>query len=80
MYSVASSMKPLWELLNYEEVMVWSHFQDEAFENVKMELSKLSILALYNPDANTKICSDASLFGLGAVFLPQHGSKWRPVA
>ena len=43
-------------------------------------ISKPSILALYNPDANTKIFSDTSLFGLGAVFLPQHGSKWRPVA
>ena len=78
--NVASLTKPLQELLSSKKSWRWSHFQDEAFEKVKKELTKPSILALYNPDANTKICSDASSFGLGAVLLQQHRSKWRPVA
>ena len=41
---------------------------------------KPSVLALYSPDANSKISSDASSFGLGAVLLQQHADKWRPVA
>ena len=57
--------------------MVLEPFQDNAFEKVKMELTKPAILALYDPDANTKICSDVSSLGLGAMFLQQHGSKWR---
>ena len=79
--NVASLMKPLRELLSSKKSWCWSHFQDEAFEKVKKELTKPSILALYNPDANTKICSDTSSFGLGAVLLQQqHRSKWRPIA
>ena len=77
---IASLTKPLQELLNTKKSWCWSHFQDEAFKKVKMELTKPSIFALYNPDANTKICSDTSSFGLGAVLLQQHKSKWRPVA
>ena len=45
-----------------------------------MELTKPSVLALYSPDTNSKISSDSSSFGLGAVLLQQRADKWRPVA
>ena len=78
--NIASLTKPLRELLSTKKSWCWSHFQDEAFEKVKMELMKTSVLALYSPDANSKISSDASSFGLGAVLLQQQADKWRPVA
>jgi len=38
-------------------------------------------LALYNPQANTKINADASAYGLGAVLLQQHSDMhWKPGA
>ena len=37
------------------------------------------MLALYDPAAKTKICADASSYGLGAVLLQQHSQQWRPV-
>jgi len=67
--NIASLTKPLRELLSTKKSWCWSHFQDDAFEKVKLELTKPSILALYSPDANSKISSDASSFGLGAVFM-----------
>ena len=73
--NIVSLTKPLREILSTKKSWCWSHFQDEAFEKVKMEQTKPSILALYNPDANSKICSDASSFGLGAVLPQQHRSK-----
>ena len=78
--NIASLTKPLREPLSTKKSWCWSHFQDEAFEKVKMELTKPSILAFYSPDANSKISSDASSFGLRVMLLQQHADKWRPVA
>ena len=52
--NMASLTKPLRELLSTKKSWYWSHFQDEALKKVKMELTKLSVLALYSPDANSK--------------------------
>ena len=38
-------------------------------------------LALYSPDAPTKICADESTYGLGAVILQlTDDSLWKPIA
>ena len=45
------------------------------------ELTRPTVLALYNPKANIKISPDASSFGLGAVLLQQSSKEsWNPVA
>ena len=38
------------------------------------------VLALYDPQADTKISADASSHGLGAVLLQKHGKEWQLVA
>ena len=78
--NITSLTKPLRELLSTKKSWCWNHFKDDAFEKVKLELTKPSTLALYSPDANSKISSDASSFGLGTVFMQQQADKWRPVA
>lgn len=57
----------------------WGPAQDEAFSQVKEELSKLTILALYDPQSPTKISAGASSYGLGAVLLQGSNDNWRPV-
>ena len=48
---------------------------------MKEELTKPTVLALYNPNARTKICADASAYGLGAVLLQHHEREdWKPIA
>ena len=42
--------------------------QEEAFTNIKTELTNPTVLALYNPQAETKISADTSSHGLGAVY------------
>ena len=78
---IAEVSKPLRELLSMKKSWLWGPAQDDAFDKVKQELTKPTVLALYDPQANTKICADASAYGLGAVLLQQHSDMhWKPVA
>ena len=55
--------QPLHELLSSKRSWVWGPTQDEAFKDIKAELARPTMLALYNPDAPTKICAAASAYG-----------------
>ena len=78
---IAEVSKPLRELLSMKKSWLWGPAQDDAFDKVKQELTKPTILAFYDPQANTKICADASAYGLGAVLLQQYSDMhWKPVA
>ena len=58
---------------------MWGPAQDKAFQEIKAKMTRPTTLAVYNPDAPTKICADASTYGLGVVLLQQH-NEWKPVA
>ena len=68
------------ELLSSKRVWNWGPAQEEAYVKVKAELTALTDLALYDPQADTKISVDASSHGLGAVLLQKNQQEWRPVA
>lgn len=77
---LAEISQPLRVLLSKKTVWMWGQAQEQAFTDLKEELSKSTILALYNPQAETKVSADASAYGLGAVLLQQNNSIWKPVA
>ena len=68
---IAELTSPLRELLSTKNVWVWGKSQDQSLEAIKQELAKPTVLALYSLEAKTKVCADASNFGLGAVLLQQ---------
>ena len=72
----AEYSQPLRELLHSKRVWVWGPEQEQAFQSKK----KPTVLAMYDPAAETKVSADASSFGLGAVMLQKAGNEWRPVA
>ena len=78
--NLAELTQPLRELLSKKNQWTWNSDQDRAFTQVKAELTKPTVLALYNPKAATKIAADASSYGLGAVLLQEQANSWKPVS
>ena len=77
---IADLTQPLRELLSARNVWQWSPKHDLAFAALKQVITKPSTLALYNPQVATKISTDASSYGLGAVLLQEEQGSWKPVA
>ena len=78
--NVAELSKPLRELLSNKKAWLWTPAQDEAFAKLKQELTTPTILALYDPNAETTISTDASSYGLGPILLQKLEDQWHPVA
>ena len=79
--NLAELAQPLRELLSVKKEWIWGPHQEESFHQIKAELAKPTVLAIYDPEASLKISSDASAYGLGAVLLQSSADNtWKPVA
>ncbi len=78
--NIANLTQPLRELLSTKKAWLWgTDHQDRAFQQVKEELSRPTVLAHYNPEADLKLSADASSYGLGAVLFQRELEFWKPV-
>ena len=77
---IAQISLPIRELLRSNRAWIWGPDQEKSFSEIKQELTKPAVLALYNPQTETKVSADASSFGLGAVLLQLNDQSWKPVA
>ncbi|KAK9711357.1 Zinc knuckle [Popillia japonica] len=60
----AITISPLTNLLKKGSEFHWTKAQEDAFTEIKRELSSEPILAIYNPHAKTELHTDASQVGL----------------
>ena len=77
---LAQITQPLRSLLSKNCSWHWDTPQEEAFSQLKAELTQPTILTHYDPSAEVKLSADASSFGLGAVLLQSSSNTWKPVA
>ena len=72
--------EPLRALLSTKNTWNWSDNQRRILNSLKAELSSDRVLALYHPDRETIVASDASSYGLGGVLLQKQArGDWKPV-
>ena len=72
--NLADTTQPLRDLLAKDRAWVWEEAQKQAFTAVKAALTASPALALFNPNLETVLSVDASLYGLGAVLLQRQAS------
>lgn len=78
---LAEICKPIVDLTRRNVEFLWGADQEQAFSEIKKILTSSPVLALYDPNKETILSSDASSFGLGALVLQkQLDGKWKPVA
>lgn len=77
----AGIAKPLTSLLKRDRVWYWGNDEEEAFQELKAALTSCPVLALYNPEAETEVHTDASALGLAGMILQrQSDGKFHPIA
>ena len=72
--------QPLRELIRGKNCWFWEVLQQKAFETIKQTLSSSPVLTYYDVRSATKVCADASSYGLEAVLMQKKADQWRPVA
>ena len=73
---LATLLEPLRRLTKKDVEFQWGPEQAETFQKLKNKLARAEILGYYDKDAETRVITDASPVGLGAVFAQkQHGNS-----
>ncbi len=77
----ATRARPLTELLCKDRTWQWTEAQENAFKDLKKELCARPTLAIYCPELETEVHTDASALGLGGILLQRRElEKFHPVA
>ena len=77
---LASIARPIQDLTRKHVDFVWGKKQQYAFDKLKSLMTKPDVLAYFRNDCQTRVVTDASPTGLGAVLTQCQNSIWRVIA
>jgi len=66
---LADTTEPLRKLLKADEKFLWNQQEQQAFDKLKIGVSRVSELAYFNVKFKTRVIADASPVALGAVLI-----------
>lgn len=72
--------KPLTNLTRKDQKWTWESKEQKSFDSLKEKLISRPVLAVYNPNAETEVHTDASQLGLGGILMQKFEDKFHPVA
>ena len=77
---VATISEPLRLLTKKDQPFVWGSRQQAAFDELKTRMSNAETLGFFKQGRKTKLVTDASNVGLGAVLIQEHNGKERVIS
>ena len=77
---VSTIAAPLFPLTSEKRKFEWTEHATLAVEALKKAILEAPVLAKFDRDLPTRVTTDASTVGIGAVFEQRHTQGWRPVA
>ena len=78
--SFAIIASPLWDLTKAHAKWKWGTAEENAFQAVKRQLTRAPVMAFFKQGAETRVTTDASPVGIGAVLeQKQDDGQYRPV-
>ena len=77
---MASTMKPMTDLLKKDTAWTWDEPQQSAFDEVKRKLSAAPALGYYDSSRETVVSADSSSYGLGATIMQKVENSYIPIA
>ena len=78
---LAERSKPIRDLLSTKNHWNCGPDQEKSFNDLKTDLNSGCVLALYEPDRESRVSADTLSYGLGAILRQkQLDGKWKPIA
>ena len=78
--SLATTMKPMTDLLKKTSVWSWGPAQEQSFNQAKDKIAKSTTLAFYDPQKDIIVSADCSSYGVGAVISVKEENGIKPIA
>ena len=77
---LATVAAPLFELMSIKKKFNWTEEAESAMKQIQMLVSSAPTLARWEDGRETRVITDASKVGIGAVLEQLHEADWRPIA